>query len=171
MRLAATLALAACLITAAPARAGDVVARAGDLGEVALPAAALLAVALHQDGEGAKDFAQAYISTLAVVYGLKLSVDRRRPDGGRRSFPSGHTASAAAGAAFLQRRYGWRYGLPAYAAAGFVGYSRLHARRHFASDVLVGGALGIGANALFTKRHRRVAIAPVPGGVSVAVAW
>lgn len=171
MRLAATLALAAGFSTAAPAGAGDVVARAGDVGEVALPAAALLAVVLHQDGEGAKDFAQAYLSTLAVVYSLKLSVDRRRPDGGRHSFPSGHTASAAAGAAFLQHRYGWRYGLPGYAAASFVGYSRLHARRHFASDVLVGGALGIGASALFTRRHRTVAVSPVPGGVSVAIAW
>ena len=171
MKLAAALVLAAFLGTALPAAAADAVARAGDVGQIALPAAALLATALHHDGTGAKEFAEAFVSTLAAVYVLKATVERRRPDGGLRSFPSGHTASAAAGAAFLQRRYGWSYGIPAYAAAAFVGYSRVESRRHYTSDVLVGGALGIGANVLFTKRHHRVAVAPVPGGVSVAIAW
>ena len=171
MRLVLVMALAACLATPAPVCAGDGVRHAGDVGQIALPAVAVLATALHRDGEGGREFARAFLSTMAVVYGLKATVDRRRPDGGLHSFPSGHTASAAAGAAFLERRYGWRYGVPAYAAAAFVGYSRVEARRHFTSDVLVGGALGIGANVLFTKRHGRFAVTPVPGGVSVAFAW
>ena len=58
---------------------------------------------------------------MAVVYVLKPLVDRTRPDGGHQWFPSGHTASAFAGAAFLQMRYGWALGAPAYAVASFVG--------------------------------------------------
>lgn len=171
LRLVPTLVLAACLAPASPAHAGDGVRHAGDVGQIALPAAAVLATALHHDGEGSREFVRAFLSTMAVVYGLKATVDRRRPDGGLHSFPSGHTASAFAGAAFLERRYGWRYGGPAYGAAAFVGYSRVEARRHFTSDVLVGGALGIGANILFTKRHRNVTLVPMPGGVGVAIVW
>jgi membrane-associated phospholipid phosphatase len=169
--LVSGLAIAACLANAAPARAADAVARAGDVGQIALPAAAVLATVIHEDGAGRGELAQAFVSTIAAVYVLKATVERRRPDGGVRSFPSGHAASAAVGAAFLQRRYGWKYGIPAYAAAAFVGWSRVEARRHYTSDVLAGGALGIGANVLLTKRHARVAAFPVPGGVSVAVAW
>ena len=76
---------------------------------------------------------------MAVVYVLKPIVDRQRPDGGSQSFPSGHSASAFAGAAFLQRRYGWSYGAPAYAVATFVAYSRVESKRHWTSDVIAGG--------------------------------
>jgi len=171
VRCSLGLALAACLGAPLPTAAGDLVSRAGDVGEIVLPAAALAATAFHHDGGGAQTLGKSFVSTIAVVYGLKYSIDRQRPDGGRHSFPSGHTASAAAGAAFLQRRYGWRYGIPAYAAAGFVGWSRIHANRHHASDVIAGAALGIGANLLMTQRRAAVSVAPVPGGVSVAIAW
>ena len=41
------------------------------------------------------------------------------------SFPSDTSALAFAPAQFLWQRYGWEYGLPAYAAATFVGWSRV----------------------------------------------
>lgn len=166
--------LAALLAAALAPRAvsaDDLALRAGDVGEVLLPAAALAATALHRDGAGAASLAKAYLSTLAVVYTLKYAVDRERPDGGRHAFPSGHTASAFVGASFLQRRYGWRYGVPAYAAAGFVGWSRVHADKHHVSDVLAGAALGIGANVLFTERRPAVAVSPAAGGLSVTLTW
>ena len=171
MRRAAGLALAAAMCVALPAQAGDAVERAGDVGEILLPVTALAATALHKDGEGARSLVKAYASTLAVVYTLKYTVDRQRPDGGGHSFPSGHAASAFVGASFLQRRYGWRYGAPAYAAAGFVAWSRVHADRHHASDVIAGAALGTFANVLFTDRKPAVAVTPTAGGLNVAVAW
>jgi len=134
-----------------------------------------VAAAGHRDGKGALQLAEAYGSAMAVVYILKPIVDRQRPDGGSQSFPSGHAASAFAGAAFLQRRYGWAYGVPAYAVATFVAWSRVEAKRHWTSDVIAGGAIGIAGNLVFTHRWSRVAVQPavVPRGAGLAlqVAW
>ena len=73
---------------------------------------------------------------------------------GRWSFPSGHTASAFIGAGFLQRRYGWKYGVPAYLAAGFVGASRVITKWHWIGDVIIGAGIGIGVNYLFTTPYQ-----------------
>lgn len=155
---------------AAPAFA-DGIERAGDVGAIALPLTALAGTAVTKDGQGIRQLAEAYASTMLVVLVLKPTIDRRRPDGGHQSFPSGHSASAFAGAAFLQRRYGWAYGVPAYAAASFVAYSRVEAKRHYTSDVVAGGALGIAANVLFTRHRERVAVAASGGRFALLVTW
>lgn len=133
---------------------------AGDIGQIALPAAAIIATILHEDKEGGWEFAKAYGATLATVYLLKVSINRPRPSGGDWSFPSGHTASAAVGAAYLQRRYGWEYGIPAYLVTGLVAYSRVEAEAHYASDVIAGAAIGIIYNFIFTDRYHAVQVAP-----------
>jgi membrane-associated phospholipid phosphatase len=147
----------------------------GDAGQIVLPAAGLVAAALHKDGKGALELVEAFGSTMIVVYVLKVSVDRTRPNGGGQSFPSGHTASAFSGAAFLQQRYGWAYGVPAYLAAAFVGYSRVESRNHWTSDVLAGGALGIAGNLVFTRRYHNVVLTPVLGphsvGIAISATW
>ena len=134
-----------------------------------------MAAAAHKDKQGALQLAEAYGVTMAIVYVLKPVVDRQRPDGGSESFPSGHSASAFAGAAFLQRRYGWSYGVPAYAVATFVAYSRVESKRHWTSDVIAGGAIGIVSNLVFTHRLSRVAVQPVVvprgAGLSLDVRW
>jgi len=175
MRLlsAATAALALLLgATAAPA---DTVETLGSIGAIALPASGLVVAAAHKDKQGALQLAEAYGVTMAVVYVLKPIIDRQRPDGGGQSFPSGHSASAFAGAAFLQRRYGWSYGVPAYAAATFVAYSRVESKRHWTSDVIAGGAMGIASNLVFTHRNSRLAVRPamVPrgGGLTFELDW
>ncbi len=43
----------------------------------------------------------------------------------------------------MRKRYGWDYGIPAYAAASFVGYSRVESGKHYAHDVVAGAAIGI----------------------------
>lgn len=58
------------------------------------------------------------------------------------SFPSGHTASAFAFAGSMAYAYGWKGGVPAYAAATVVGLSRLQERVHWASDIVAGAFLG-----------------------------
>lgn len=47
---------------------------------------------------------------------------------------------AFSGAAYWQRRYGWEIGVPMYALASFVGYSRVRVKMHNYADVAAGGA-------------------------------
>lgn len=80
-----------------------------------------------------------------VTQGVKYGVRRTRPDGGHRSFPSGHASSAFATAEILRRRYGWKAGLPAYAGAAYIAISRIAERQHYLTDVVFGAAIGIAA--------------------------
>ena len=84
-----------------------------------------------------------------TVNGLKYSVGRLRPDGSRRnSFPSGHTATAFMTATMLHKEYGWRspwFSIGGYTAAAVTGVSRILNNRHWLSDVIAGGAIGIGS--------------------------
>ena len=84
-----------------------------------------------------------------AVNGLKYSVGRLRPDGSRHnSFPSGHTATAFMTATMLHKEYGWRspwFSIGGYTAAAVTGISRILNNRHWLSDVIAGGAIGIGS--------------------------
>lgn len=91
-----------------------------------------------------------------VVTGvLKYAVNAERPDGGKHSFPSGHTSMAFAGAEFIRKEYGWGWGTPALLAAGFVAWSRVEVKRHYTRDVLAGAAIGMLANHDFWRRQTR----------------
>lgn len=133
--------------------ARDSVEDAGDILEVLLPVSAAFGTVIHNDIVGVRQFACVGLTTLITVEGLKYSINRERPNGYERSFPSGHTAAAFASAGFLQMRYGWGYGIPAYALAAFTGYSRVESNNHWTSDVLAGAAIGIGANLIFTSKY------------------
>ncbi len=98
---------------------------------------------------------------MGLTYGLKYSVDRERPNGGDQSFPSGHTASAFMGASFLHYRYGWEYGVPAYAAAALVAYSRVDADKHYWEDVVAAAVLANVTAYIFTDTlNENVVIVP-----------
>jgi len=118
------------------------------------------------------DLAQAQILNAILTQGVKLAVARTRPDHGRFSFPSGHASATFATATVLQRRFGWKLGLPAYTLASYVSASRLQENRHYASDVIFGAALGIVAGRTVTigKSSARLDISPLVirggGGVS-----
>ena len=94
---------------------------------------------------------------------LKIATTRQRPSGGKRSFPSGHASATFASATVLGDHYGWKVGVPAYAFAGFIGWTRVRDREHWLSDVVFGSALGIVAGKAITRGHGRPAwtIAPV----------
>jgi membrane-associated phospholipid phosphatase len=117
------------------------------------------------------DLVQAQVLNTVITTGLKVAVDRTRPDQGKYSFPSGHTSSTFASATVLQRQLGWKVGAPAYAVALYVGASRMTENRHFASDIIFGAALGVVAGRTVTVGHGggRFALAPtlVPGGAAV----
>ena len=87
--------------------------------------------------------------------GLKQATRRARPEGTGFSFPSGHTAMAFASATVLQRHFGWKVGIPAYAVASYVAASRVQTQRHYLSDVAFGAALGIVAGRTIGIGHGR----------------
>jgi hypothetical protein len=101
---------------------------------------------LYLNGSPRHDLALAMVRAAIVTNALKYAVDERRPNGGGSSFPSGHTSFAFTGAEFIRKEYGWGWGVPAYAIASYVGWTRVEARAHYTHDVLAGAAIGILAN-------------------------
>src|SRR5204863_10187630 len=99
-------------------------------------------------------FGESLAVTVGVTYALKYSIDARRPNGAGQSFPSGHSSISFSAAEFMRKRYGWEYGVPAYAAASFVAYSRVESREHHPQDVVAGAAIGIVSSYIFTKPYK-----------------
>jgi membrane-associated phospholipid phosphatase len=73
----------------------------------------------------------------------------------------------------LERHLGYRGAWPTFAIAAYVATSRLHDNRHFLSDVVFGGALGIASGWTVVGRHGKSNFAlmsePVKGGVVVTL--
>jgi hypothetical protein len=89
------------------------------------------------------DMAEAVVVNGIYTAGLKNAVKRQRPDGSDRlSFPSGHTSSTFAMASVAQAHYGKKVGIPAFALASAIGFSRVERGKHNVSDVLAGATLG-----------------------------
>ena len=97
---------------------------------------------------------QAVAHTQIVVFAVKQLTNRERPlvdEGsgefwsGGDSFPSGHAATSFAVATVFAYEYREHIAIPigAYALATAVAASRVGARRHWVSDVVVGGSLGV----------------------------
>ena len=80
----------------------------------------------------------------AIMQGLKDGVGQRRPDdSSNKSFPSGHTNTAFLGAAYLQQRYGPRWGVPAYVAAIAVAWTRVYSNVHYVNDTVAGASIAM----------------------------
>jgi hypothetical protein len=121
---------------------------------------------LHQEktvGLGA-DLVRGQMMNGLLTQGITVAVQRQRPDGANYSFPSGHTSATFTTAAVLQRHFGWKAGVPAYAVAAFVGGSRVQENQHYLSDVVFGAALGIAAGRHATIGHGSSACALAPFG-------
>jgi membrane-associated phospholipid phosphatase len=139
------------LIVANSALASDTVEVAGTALEVALPVAAVGLTLGYKDGTGTLQFGESAALTLGVTYALKYAINETRPNGGSQSFPSGHASISFASAEFMRKRYGWEYGLPAYAAASFVAYSRVESGEHHPEDVVAGAVIGIISSYIFAR--------------------
>ena len=130
---------------------------AGDITQLAVPLGAMGIAFYKGDKEGQKEFAKSFLTNMAVVYALKYALKDsdwgERPNGGKYSFPSGHSASAFGGAFFLQTRYGKEYGIPAMALAGFTGYTRVKGDYHHWRDVIGGAVIAFGANYFFVNKY------------------
>lgn len=129
----------------------------GDYAQFAPNAFSLIMVIAKEDKKGFWQLSQSVSANLAATWVLKYAINKPRPEGRTdgHAFPSGHTSFAFQGASFLQRRYGWKYGLPAYAVSCYVAYSRLEGYndRHDGWDILAGAVVGIGSTYLFTTPY------------------
>lgn len=111
--------------------------------------------------------------TYAVVGAVKPVVDRTRPNGEPYSFPSGHTAAAFNAAGVLTRRHGGWLGAGSLVLAAWTGLGRMEDRKHHASDVVAGAAIGwlCGRNAARGPGERGPDLAVGPGGVVLTARW
>ena len=108
------------------------------------------------------DLIRAQLVAQTLTAGIKFAARRHRPDGEEFSFPSGHTSVTFATATVLQRNFGWKAGVPAYALASYVAASRVQMKRHFLSDVAFGATIGVIAGRTVTvgRGRARFAVAP-----------
>ncbi len=126
--------------------------RQADILTLALPASAYLLTLNKQDEQGvwmlAKSLGLSAVSTLV----LNSIIDKDSPNGSSSdAFPSGHAAIVFGSAGFIQNRYGWRPGIPAYVVASYVGWLRVETDDHDYADVAVGAAVGIISSYLLTN--------------------
>jgi len=141
-----------------PATASDSIEKSGDAVQVLIPVIAYGTTFYLDDTEGRTQFYKSFFINLTVTHGLKYTIDKQRPNGSDRSFPSGHTSAAFQGAASIHKRYGLKYSVPAYIGASFVGYSRIESEHHYIEDVLAGAAIGIVSSFYFTEPYKGVVI-------------
>lgn len=89
------------------------------------------------------------------------------------SLPSMHTASSFAMASVITRTSGSvPVGLLSYATAAFVGFSRIYDDKHWASDVLLGAAIGELAGRVVTNHYARkgsITVVPAVSSSSAAL--
>jgi len=95
----------------------------------------------------------------AILLPVKKAVNRERPNGDHKSFPSGHAATGFLGSDILHQEL-----IESYPVASFSGYAlsfvtcglRLYHKKHWFSDVATGALLGILSAKLAGKGLKQV---------------
>jgi membrane-associated phospholipid phosphatase len=139
----------------------------GDIVTGLSPFASFGVAYFKDDTEGEKQWARTMAINEIVNTGARLAFNNtswgRRPDGSQYGFPSGHAGFLFAQAAFLQERYGWKYGMPAFLVASGVSYIRVREDKHRWRDVIAGGGLAYGVSFLTVTPLGAMHLAPVVG--------
>ena len=170
------LILIGLLLSQCPLLAADSVESSGSIVRTLIPAVAFGTTFYLHDREGRVQFYKSFFTNYATTYALKEISKKNRPDdSGDDSFPSGHTSVAFQGAAFIHRRYGLKYAIPAYLAAGYVGWTRVESDQHYVEDVVAGAALGIASSFIFTHPYHDLVATPLVGdgfyGLVISRQW
>ena len=166
------------LVNIPQAKAKSNFERTGDITQILIPACAFSTTIIINDDKGRNQFIKSFLTNFAVTYLLKYAINKpRQENNGDYSFPSGHTAAAFQGARFIHKRYGNKFGIPAYIAAGFVGWSRVEGEsdKHDFFDVTAGALIGILSSSYFTSPYKHFSVTPVGNknstGVSLNYNW
>ena len=140
-----------------------------------IPVTAFAIAYFRDDVEGEKQWLRNLLAnqllTSAARLGFNYTSWGRRPNGDGYGFPSGHVAFAASGASFLEERYGWKYGVPAWLLTGYVAYVRVDNRDHRVRDVVASSILGYGVAKLFVTPENATHLAPVIGPDYLGLRW
>ena len=150
------LSIILCVLIVSALKAQDFnIEKSGDIISVALPVSAFASTIIGKDKQEPNlQFIKTMGLSLVITHSIKRIINKERPNGGDYSFPSGHTSAAFTGAAFIERKYGFKYGIPSYLLASYVGWTRIHENKHDKWDVLGGAIIGIGSAYIFTKSFK-----------------
>ncbi|MDO7170858.1 phosphatase PAP2 family protein [Mariniflexile sp. AS56] len=155
MRILAFIFVILFSVNSAFSQPSDAVTTSGDVLLFAMPVVAFGSTLVFNDKEGSWQFLKGFALNEITTYGLKFVVNKERPDkSNNHSFPSGHTSTTFQSASFLQKRYGWKYGVPAYVLASYTSFTRLQANKHDIVDCLAGAIIGVGSTYLFTTPYQ-----------------
>lgn len=155
------------------AKAADAIS--GHVIMAALPVTAFAIAYFKDDAEGEKQWLRntlvnQLLTSIARV-GFNETSWGKRPVRHGYGFPSGHVAFAGSGASFLQERYGWEYGVPAWLLTGYVAWVRVDNRDHHWRDVVAASALAYGVGKLFVTPENATHLAPVLGPDFLGLRW
>jgi hypothetical protein len=129
-----------------------------------LPAFVFGMTLIKKDKPGTVQFVESAGLAMGITFTLKYTINTTRPNGEPHSFPSGHATITVASAEFLRKRYGWKYGLPAYFVASYVGYDRIRTNVHYPIDVLGGATIAFVSTYVITKPYKGWTFQPVVDG-------
>lgn len=125
---------------------------AGDVLQYALPWAAIAAIAFTGKAELAWAWLYGCAGAAIIAHVMKVYFNKTtlgaRPNGGKNSFPSGHTTGAFSGAMVFLMVFGWFWAIIPFALAVLTGVSRVLSKNHWWRDVIAGAALGSACVAL-----------------------
>lgn len=150
-------------------------ALSGDIVTGVVPLAALAIAYFKDDVEGEKQWLRNTVVNQVLTSAARLGFNEtslgERPNGHSYGFPSGHVAFIASGASFLQERYGWKYGVPAWMLTGYAAYVRVDNDKHHVRDVVASSILAYGVGKLFVTPKIATNLAPVIGPDFIGMRW
>jgi len=184
MKILTSKILAVCLMVAVLGSSATLATAGGDYGNDELagdiitgvvPLTGLAVAYFSDDTEGQKQWLRNtgtnQILTTALRLGFNQTSWGERPNGNQYGFPSGHVAFVMSGATFLHKRYGWKWGVPAYLASAYVAYVRVDNDHHHWRDVIASGTLAYGVAMLTVTPENATFLAPVIGPDFLGLRW
>lgn len=149
--------IAVCLCTTQlqadlkPTCTGNPKTKVANFGKTAMPLVALGVALIKQDYWGALQSQIMYHGFYFLGSKLSKAINKKRPCGCGRAFPSGHVIAYATPSVFMHKRYGLKYGVPMYIASAIFAYDRHKGKSHSIFDLVATFAIAGGATWFLTK--------------------